>query len=60
MKFIWRAGLDKTIRIWNIDTRRQVKLLTNHTADVNVLTTLSNGFLVSGSDDSTVKIWYHA
>ena len=31
--------------------------LTGHTSDVNALTVLSDGSLVSGSDDNTIKIW---
>jgi len=33
------------------------KTLTGHTGVVVVLTTLSNGDLVSGSGDNTIKIW---
>ena len=34
-----------------------IQTLTGHTDAVRSLTVLQNGYLVSGSDDYTIKIW---
>ena len=34
-----------------------VQYIDAHTGYVNALTVLQNGYLVSGSDDYTIKIW---
>ena len=48
---------DKTIKIWNIETRACIQTLTGHTRSVTDLLELKNGNIVSGSEDGTIKIW---
>ena len=48
---------DKTIKIWNIETRACIQTLTGHTRPVTDLLELKNGNIVSGSVDETIKIW---
>jgi len=40
-----------------IPSIHNIKTLTGHTSDANALTVLSDGSLVSGSNDNTIKIW---
>jgi eukaryotic-like serine/threonine-protein kinase len=48
---------DKTIRLWNLESGRKLKLV-GHTDWVRSLTLLSDGkTLVSGSDDQTICFW---
>jgi WD40 repeat protein len=48
------ASWDKTIRLWNIETSKCIKV---HTGDVNCMIQLANGTIASGSDDKTIRIW---
>jgi len=48
---------ESIIRIWDINTRENVRNLTGHTAPVRALLVLLNGDLVSGSNDRTIRIW---
>ena len=50
------GSLDKTIKIWNIETRACIQTLTDHTDWVYDLLELKNGNIVSGSRDGTIKI----
>ena len=51
------GSVDKTIKIWNLAQRKEVRTLKGHTSAVASLKTLKNGNLVSYSCDDTVKIW---
>ncbi len=52
------GGLEKTVRIWDIDTDECIKELKGHTDIVNsVCITPCGGLAASGSDDRTVRIW---
>lgn len=55
--FFASAGKDKVIKIWDTRSYRFVRRLSGHTSDVTTLEVLSNGYLASGSFDSSVKIW---
>ena len=49
---------DKTIKVWNLATGREVRTLTGHTGTVRSIAISPDGqALVSGSQDSTIKIW---
>jgi len=49
---------DHSIRIWNLRTRRCIKILEDHQSLVNVLLYLpKRQLLLSGSSDCTIKLW---
>jgi len=48
---------DKTIRIWNVTSGINIKILTGHTGSVRSLVVLPSGLLASGSNDKTIRIW---
>jgi len=47
---------DKTIKIWSLSLKEEVRTLTRHTVDVNSLA-IDGDSIISGSDDKTVRIW---
>ena len=48
---------DKTIRFWDLTTGTTVKVLRGHSDYVRTLLLLSDGCIVSGSDDCTMRVW---
>ncbi len=48
---------DKTIRIWNIQTRECLHILLGHNNSVSAITQISKERIVSGSGDNTIRIW---
>ncbi|KAJ6575629.1 WD40 repeat-like protein [Mycena vulgaris] len=49
---------DKTIRIWNVSTGKQLQQLDGHNDSVNSVTFSSDGSrAISGSHDKTIRIW---
>lgn len=56
---IYTASTDNTLGVWDLPTGQRVKKLKGHTTFVNSVRGARRGpqLLVSGSDDSTVKIW---
>jgi WD40 repeat protein/tRNA A-37 threonylcarbamoyl transferase component Bud32 len=49
---------DKTIKIWQVCTNREIRTLTGHTEKIISVALSSDGqTIVSGSFDSSVKIW---
>ena len=45
--------------VWDIKARRKIGLLTGHGAPVlSIAITMKNDFIVSGSEDTTVRLWY--
>jgi len=56
--YIASASRDKTIKIWEVETGRLLRTLTEHTDAVNSVAYSPDGaYLASGSWDCTVKIW---
>lgn len=54
------ASLDKTIKMWDINTTSPHFTLSGHTKGVNCLNFYPSGdkpYLVTGADDKTAKIW---
>ena len=51
------ASKDSTIKIWNIETEQLVHNLKIHSATVRALTVLTNGLLVSGSEDARINFF---
>ena len=50
--------VDKLIRVWDINTGEEVKLIvTSHTDTIFTIIKLNNNQVATGSLDSTIKIW---
>lgn len=56
-KTVASAGGDNSIKLWDIETGRQVKSLTGHTRYVLSVAVSRNGTLVSGGLDNTINLW---
>ncbi len=57
-KTLVSGSVDKTIKIWNLDTGTLQKTLTGHTeVFMSVAISPDGKTLVSGSSDATIKIW---
>lgn len=51
------TSCDKTVRLWDIDTGNCCKTLWSHRRPVNCLDVIDEETFVTGSWDSTVKVW---
>ena len=51
------ASFDSTIRIWDLNTMKCVQILKDHKAYVIGLIYHKNGYLISCSNDHTIKMW---
>ncbi len=51
------GSLDKTIRVWNLRSRKTIQILKGHEGAVMGLVSISSRFLVSASEDQTIKLW---
>lgn len=57
-KRIVSASFDKTIRIWDVATGKNIRTFEGHSEPVNSAMFSSDGkYIVSASQDKTVKIW---
>ncbi|ORE23251.1 WD40 repeat-like protein [Rhizopus microsporus] len=58
-KLIITGSLDKTVRVWHLETGELIKTLTGHSRGVRALQ-FDDAKLVTGAMDNTLKIWnYH-
>jgi WD40 repeat protein len=51
------ASLDRTLRLWNLESGRQVAVFNGHQAAVRQCAFLSNSEALSCSADGTLKRW---
>ncbi len=52
------ASGDSTLKVWDLETLKEVTTLMGHTSLVRSVTVTPNGrFAISASDDSTLKVW---
>lgn len=58
-KYIVSGSLDKTIRIWNVETGQAIGgPLQGHTGSIETVSFSPNGnYIVSGAEDNTICIW---
>ena len=50
------ASSDRTIRVWDLDSLECIQTLTGHTDGINTLSVQADGSLVSGANDSTIRV----
>ncbi|KAF4676479.1 Coatomer subunit beta' [Perkinsus chesapeaki] len=57
--YLVSGGDDKTVRVWDYQTRQCLQVLTGHTANISsVLFHPSLPVILSGSEDGTCRIWH--
>ncbi len=57
-KYLISGSTDKTIKIWDLQNKKQLFSLNDHQEKVTTLTIIPDGkYLISGSDDKTIKVW---
>jgi len=55
---ILSAGADKTLKLWDLDTGKELKIFKYHDDEVNCCAFSPDGkYIVSGSQDGMLKIW---
>jgi WD40 repeat protein len=57
-KYILTGSGDKTIKLWDAKTGREIKTLFGHNEGVTSIAISPDGrYIVSGSDDKTIRLW---
>jgi WD40 repeat protein len=57
-KYLASGSEDRTVKVWNIDSQKEVTTLQGHRYSVRSVAFSPDGkYLASGSDDKTVKLW---
>ena len=57
-KLIISGSEDKSIKIWDIESGKEIKKLNGHSECVySVAISSDNKYIVSGSGDNSIKIW---
>jgi len=58
-KYVISGGEDKTVRVWELATGKEVQRFTGHTDWVRSVAVTADGrYVISGSGDKTVRVWY--
>jgi WD40 repeat protein len=57
-KYLASCSQDKTVKLWSIESQREVTTLQSHRSEVNSVAFSPDGkYLASGSYDKTVELW---
>lgn len=57
-KFVASGGKDRTVRIWSILDKKEVRIFKGHNDEITSIMYSSDGkFIASASKDSTIRIW---
>ncbi len=57
-KYVISGSWDKTIKVWEVNTGKLLRVLRGHSDEITSVAVNANGkYIVSGSKDSTVKVW---
>jgi WD40 repeat protein len=57
-KWVFSAGYDKTIRVWNLVSGQYIRSMTGHTSIIKSLVAIPHKLAIaSASWDTTIKIW---
>jgi WD40 repeat protein len=57
-KYLASGSRDKTIKLWSLESQKEVTTLRGHSLSVNSVAFSSDSkYLASGSGDNTVKLW---
>ncbi len=57
-KYLASGSLDKTVKLWSLESQKEVNTLQGHSLHVSSVAFSPYGkYLASGSYDSTVKLW---
>jgi WD40 repeat protein len=59
-KYVITGGADKTVRLWDATTGKEIRQFTGHTGKVTGVATISDEdgtYIFSSSDDGTVREW---
>ena len=51
------GSCDKTIRIWDLESKKCINILRGHNNHINTITPLFGTNIASGSSDRSIKIW---
>ncbi len=57
-KYLASGSRDNTVKLWSVESQKEVATLQGHTSDVNSVAFSPDGkYLASGSLDKTIKLW---
>ncbi len=57
-KYLASSSSDETVKLWSVESQKEVTTLQGHTKSVNSIAFSPDGkYLASGSKDKTVKLW---
>ena len=57
-KYIASGSADDTVKLWEVDSGKEIRTFTGHTDDVRSVSFSPDGkYIASGSYDKTVKLW---